>query len=145
MSSSTCDKPTVYIASPYTKGDPAINTHFQCEVFDRLLQDGRVYPIAPLWTHFQHTLFPLLYDKWREYDNGLIPLYDACLRLSSESSRCDYGESRSTGADEEVELFRRLGKPVFFSLERLFEWVDGHVQSQEKGAASNGLDGSIDD
>ena len=35
-------KPVVYIASPYTKGDVAMNTHFQCKVFDRLLSDGKV-------------------------------------------------------------------------------------------------------
>lgn len=34
-------KPIVYIASPYTGGDVAINTHFQCRVFDQLLEDGK--------------------------------------------------------------------------------------------------------
>jgi len=51
-------KLVIYIASPYTSGDVAMNTHFQCKVFDELLSDGRVIPIAPLWSHFQHTVFP---------------------------------------------------------------------------------------
>jgi hypothetical protein len=33
-------RPTVFIASPYTKGDVAMNTHFQCKIFDQLLRGG---------------------------------------------------------------------------------------------------------
>jgi hypothetical protein len=51
-------KPIVYIASAYTKGDPAVNVHFQCKIFDELLGDGVVWPYAPLVSHFQHTVFP---------------------------------------------------------------------------------------
>src|SRR4051812_47449802 len=30
-------KPVVYIASPYSRGDAAINTHFQCQLWDKLM------------------------------------------------------------------------------------------------------------
>src|SRR3546814_16537408 len=77
-------KLVVYIASPYSKGDPAINTNFQCKIFDRLLGDGKVLPIAPLWSHFQHTLFPRPYQNWIDYDQALLHIYDCCLRLTAE-------------------------------------------------------------
>lgn len=75
-------KPKVYIASPYTIGSRTINAEFQCKIFDRLMHDGLVTPIAPLWSHFQHCLFPRPWKEWIEYDLEMIPLYDACLRLN---------------------------------------------------------------
>jgi len=125
MSADWSGRPKVFIASPYSKGDPAANTHFQCEIFDRLLSDGKVLPIAPLWTHFQHTLFPRPYTDWTSYDQALLPLYDCCLRLTAEVGRMSYLEGTSNGADAEVATFKTLGKPVFFSIEELYEWVDG--------------------
>jgi hypothetical protein len=120
-------KPTVYIASPYTKGDAAINTRFQCEIFDMLLSTGKVLPVAPLWSHFQHTIFPRRYRDWVEYDNQMIELYDCCLRLDvyfkDGRRKYEYSESASLGADAEVDLFRKLNKPVFFSVADLMEWV----------------------
>lgn len=116
-------RPVVYIASPYTKGDPAINTHFQCEIWNRLMDDGVVWPVAPLWSHFQHTMYPRKYEDWVAYDLALIPRYDACLRLKSEYSRTGYSEEKSTGADNEVAEFKRLGKPVFYSIEELYAWA----------------------
>jgi hypothetical protein len=123
MSEETIAKPTVFIASPYTRGDPAINTHFQCQIFDKLLSDQKVLPVAPLWTHFQHLLFPRDYEDWIAYDQAMLRLYDCCLRLDATNSARGYTQSESSGADAEVETFRQLGKPVFFSVESLYEWV----------------------
>ena len=117
-------KPVVYIASPYSKGDPAINTHFQCQVFDQLMDDGHVWPVVPLWSHFQHTLFPRPYEDWIAYDLALLPRYDACLRLNAEYPKLKYTEDRSSGADREVDEFKRMGKPVFYSIEDLYEWAE---------------------
>lgn len=116
-------KPIVYIASPYSKGDPAINTYFQCEVFDRLMDAGLVWPVAPLWSHFQHTVKPRSYRDWTSYDLAMIPRYDACLRLSACFPKLGYFQSESSGADKEVETFVALGKPVFTSVEELYDWV----------------------
>jgi hypothetical protein len=125
------EKPTVYIASPYSKGDSAINTHFQCEIFDRLLSDGRVLPVAPLWSHFQHLLFPRPYAEWIRYDREMLRLYDCCLRLDATCNRTGYTEGSSAGADGEVELFRAMGKPVFFSIEGLYEWLERRIGTHE--------------
>lgn len=119
-------RPVVYIASPYTNGDVAMNTHFQCWVFDRLLNDGKVWPVAPLWSHFQHTVFPRPYQDWIEYDQALLRLYDACLRLSAELSSVGYSQGDSHGADAEVKTFENHGKPVFYSIDSLYEWVDAN-------------------
>jgi len=118
-------KPFVYIASPYTKGDPAINAHFQCKVFDELLSDGIVLPYAPLWTHFQHTVFPKPYKVWVEYDLAILPKFDACLRLTSSLPDLNYSVSESSGADGEVKEFERLGKPVFYSKQDLYDYFTG--------------------
>jgi hypothetical protein len=120
-------KPTVYIASPYTKGDVAINTYFQCKVFDELLTDGRVLPVAPLWSHFQHTVFPRPYQDWIQYDQEMLRLYDCCLRLDATLDRLNYVQHESSGADAEVKTFKAMGKPVFFSIEELYTWVDGRM------------------
>lgn len=111
-------KPTVYIASAYTKGDPAINTHFQCKIFDQLLSDGIVLPIAPLHLHFQQTIFPRPQTDWIEYDLQIIRLYDYCLRLDARVG--EYEQAESSGADGEVEQFIRQGKMIFYSIEDLY-------------------------
>jgi hypothetical protein len=116
-------KPWVYIASPYTKGDPAINTRFQCATFDTLLSWGTVVPYAPLWSHFQHTIFPRVYADWLRYDHDIITRMDACLRLPSTHPITGYREEQSNGADSEVAAFKAAGKPVFYSMEELRAWL----------------------
>jgi hypothetical protein len=125
-------KPVVYIASPYTKGDVAINVWFQCTIFDELLADGRVLPIAPLWSHFQHTLHPRPYREWIEYDQALLHLYDCCLRLCATNGALGYEQSESSGADGEVSAFERMGKPVFYSVDELLMWVTARQGGAER-------------
>jgi hypothetical protein len=116
-------KPVVYIASPYTKGDPAINTHFQMRVFTELMNDGVVWPFIPLVSHFIHSAFPRDYRDWIDYDLALIDRMDACLRLDAVHKPLDYRVAESTGADGEVARFVELGKPVFYDKEALYAWV----------------------
>lgn len=120
-------KPLVYVASPYTKGDSTINTHFQCKVFDRLLTDDLVIPFVPLWSHFQHVVFPRDYRDWIDYDLQLIRAanFQACLRLDAEFPELDYKITESVGADGEVRLFRELNKPVYYSIDDLYAAVLG--------------------
>lgn len=119
-------KPFVYVASPYTKGDPCMNTCFQMRVFDQMMNDKIVVPYVPLWSHFQHTAFPRPYQDWVEYDNVIIPFCDAIIRLNAELPDRGYFEAQSSGADKEVELARSLGKPVFFDITSLYEWAKGN-------------------
>ena len=118
-------KPWVYIASPYTKGDQALNVAFQMRTWDTLLSLG-VVPIAPLWTHFQHLAHPRRYQDWIDYDNELISRCDVCLRVAAAvgvQGGGVYYQNDSLGADDEVAFFLRLGKPVFYSLSELDAWL----------------------
>ena len=118
-------KPWVYIASPYTKGDCAINVRTQMEAFDQLLSLG-VVPIAPLYSHFQHIFLPRPYQDWIDLDLELIQRCDACLRLTASHQYADgttYEQSQSSGADGEVAEFKRLGKPYFYSLQGVVKWL----------------------
>ena len=127
MKSDLSKLPTVFIASPYTQGDSAANTHFQCKIFNQLLSDRKVLPVAPLWTHFQHLIYPRSYEDWIEYDQAMLRLYDCCLRLDADlncpKTQFSYRESKSSGADAEVATFKKHGKPVFYSIDDLYKWA----------------------
>jgi len=112
------EKPRVYIASPYTKGDTAINVRFQLAVFDELLSLG-VVPIAPLWSHFQHLSFPRPYEHWLAYDREIVSRCDICLRLVALFNEYSYQQAESSGADSEVRYFIQAGKPVYYSIQDL--------------------------
>lgn len=113
-------RPIIYIASPYTKGDPCINARFQCEIFDQMLTDGKAWPVAPLLSHFQHSVFPRHYQDWIDYDIAMLPLYDGCVRLNASYPALNYEIKESSGADGEVAYFLAAKKPVFFSLQALY-------------------------
>ena len=78
----------VYIASPYTKGDVAVNVRTSMEAWDKLYSAGFA-PFAPLWSHFQHLVFPRPYEDW--------DVCDAMLRLPGESSGARSGGRKSRG------------------------------------------------
>jgi len=98
----------VYIASPYTLGDVAVNVKRQIDTYDILVTKG-FYPFAPLFSHFQHMFHPRPYQDWLEQDEIWVNVCDCLLRLDGESS----------GADKEVQWAIKAGKPVFYSVEEL--------------------------
>jgi hypothetical protein len=115
-------KPIVYIASPYTRGDTAQNVDFQLRTFNRLMDEGIVWPIAPLWSHFQHTAYPRPYEDWMEYDLALLTKVDALLRLCATNALTGYKQYVSSGADAEVEFCLSRGIPVFYTTYDLYVW-----------------------
>lgn len=98
----------VYIAGPYTRPDPCANTHAAMRMWDLLYEKGYA-PFCPHWSHFQHTCMPRHYSDWLAFDLEWLRVCDAVLRLPGESS----------GADEEVAEAKRLGIPVFHTVEEL--------------------------
>jgi hypothetical protein len=100
----------VYVAGPYTKGDPCINTHRAIEAGNAVLDAGFA-PFVPHLSHFWHTASPRVYEDWMELDLAWVVKADALLRLPGESS----------GADREVALALAAGVPVFHSLPELIE------------------------
>jgi hypothetical protein len=116
-------KPIVYISSPYSKGDPCINTFAHVQMFNRLLDDGVVVPIAPLVSHFLHTMHPRAYEDWLQYDLELIRVADACLRINASHDKLQYRQTESSGADRECERCLKLGIPVFYDVPSLYDWL----------------------
>jgi hypothetical protein len=102
------DKIKVYIASPYTKGDTAINVKRQLDCVDELMTLGYA-PFAPLYSHFQHMAHPRPYTDWVEIDLIWVEACDVVLRLEGESS----------GADGEVAYAQKNNIPVVYSIEEL--------------------------
>lgn len=97
---------TVYIASPYSKGNAEANVNKQIRAFAALAKLGFA-PMAPLLGHFVHRLHPIPYEAWMAMDLEWIPRCDILLRLPGESA----------GADREVECALQHGVPVFFAVE----------------------------
>ena len=98
----------VYIASPYTIGDTAVNVKIQLDTVDKLMNLGFA-PFAPLYSHFQHMAHPRPYHNWLAIDLEWVSTCDYLLRLPGESN----------GADIEVAHAKKLNKPVFYSIEEL--------------------------
>ncbi len=92
----------IYVAGPYTGGDPVLNTRKAIEAGEQLRALGFV-PFIPHLTHLWHLISPHDIDYWYEYDNEWIRKCDALLRLPGKSK----------GADAEVALALELGIPVF--------------------------------
>lgn len=103
----------VYIASPYTKGNQAVNVRRQIDMVDLLMNNGFV-PYAPLYSHFQHLVHPRPYQDWIDIDLFWVEDCDCLLRLDGESN----------GADIEVTHAKENGKPVFYSTEELFQYFN---------------------
>jgi hypothetical protein len=124
-------RPLVYIASPYTLGDQAINARFQCETFDRLMNEFKVFPYAPLWNHYQHSIFPRQAQDWVDHDNAVLVRCDAVLRLDvyyegevqAGGGMFTYFQQESSGSDAEVALAVSRGIPVFYNVADLYKWV----------------------
>lgn len=106
----------VYIAGPYTKGDPFENTKKAIELGQRLLDAGYC-PFVPHLTHFWHTMIQENpWEVWMDLDLQWLPTCDVVFRMEGESK----------GADIEVSEANRLGVPVVYSWEQLEEskeWI----------------------
>lgn len=98
----------VYIASPYTLGDVAVNVKRQIDMANQLMNRGFA-PFWPLHSHFQHLVCPRPYEDWIKVDLEWVLVCDAVLRLTGESK----------GADGEVKYANDHGIPVFTSVSEL--------------------------
>ena len=66
-------------------------------------------PFVPLYSHFQHMMFPRPYEDWLKYDFEWVEACDCVLRLPGESK----------GGDLEVEHAEKNGIKVFYSVDEL--------------------------
>jgi hypothetical protein len=100
----------IYVASPYSLGDPLTNVRRQINAAEELINAGFV-PFLPLLSHYQNEIHSHDYETWVRLDNSWIEVCHAVLRLPGESK----------GADGEVALARELGIPVYYSVGELVE------------------------
>jgi hypothetical protein len=96
---------TVFIASPYTVGDSAVNVRQSLDVADELLVLG-LFPFCPLLFHFWHFMSPKSYDTWCDIDNVWLLKCDAVYCI----------EGISPGATSEVALAMKNNIPVVYSM-----------------------------
>ena len=106
----------VYISSPYTLGDAAVNVKRQMDMADMLMNLNFI-PFAPLYFHFQQMMHPRSYDHWIEVDKIWVSRCDCVLRLSGISK----------GADIEVEKAIELGIPVFYNVDDLVDYYKNWI------------------
>ncbi len=104
----------IYVAGPYTGGDPVINTRKAIEAGELLRGMGFV-PFIPHLSMIWHLVEPHDVAFWYEYDNAWVERCDGLIRLPGESK----------GADAEVKLALELGMPVFEIVH-----IDGHATLQ---------------
>jgi len=94
-------RPWIYVAGPYTRPDPVLNTHRAIKLGDQLYGAG-FFPIVPHVTLLQQLVVPQDVEYWYRYDLNFVDRCDALVRMPGES----------TGSDREVEYAYGLGKPV---------------------------------
>ena len=102
------DKKWVYIASPYTHGDVAVNVKNQMDTFIKLRENGFV-PIAPLMCHFIHISHPRDYDFWFDTAVDWLLKCDFLVRLKGESA----------GADKEELIAKENDIKIYYGIDEL--------------------------
>ena len=107
----------VYIASPYTLGDVGMNVRFQLDITNQLIDLGFI-PFTPLYYHFQHIFHPRHYTDWMKLDFAWLRQCDCLLRFHIVYDTY----LTSSGADKEEEEAKRLGMPIFYSIDELVNY-----------------------
>ena len=121
--------PLVYIAGPYSAPTPEetqANVDRAIDAGNRLMDAGLRVRVPHL-SHYQHARKPRPYREWMDIDADEVRRCDILLRL----------EAASPGADEEVQLARERGMPVYFSeVLLLAAWrADLEAQQRQVGEA----------
>lgn len=94
--------PLVYVAGPYTRPDPVLNTRTACLLADQLVAAGAAV-FVPHLTLLWHAISPADVEEWYERDLAVLAHCQAVALLPGES----------TGADREVGFARARDIPVY--------------------------------
>lgn len=105
-------KKVVYVAGPYTKPDPVLNTQAAVDLAEKLVAAGYT-PIVPHLCHLWHLISPHSYTYWVELSAEWLRLADAILVLPGES----------LGTLNEVELAKTLGIPIYQTISQVKRFV----------------------
>jgi|SRR5215467_577434 len=96
----------IYVAGPYSTGDPVINTRNAIYAAEELIKKGHI-PYVPHLTLLWHIVAPHDLEFWYEYDQVWLRFCNAVFRLEGES----------TGAANECKVARSIGLPIYLKLE----------------------------
>ena len=107
-------KPLIYIAGPYTHGDPVTNTRDAVEEGMRIYEATGAGVIVPHLSLLAHVMFPRPLDYWYNFDLAQLIYCDAVYRLDGPSH----------GADREVAFAEEHGIPVFLDRRALLLWIE---------------------
>jgi len=107
-------KARVYVAGPYSLGQPDENIRAATDAAEKLWHAGFI-PFVPHWNFFWGFLYPKDHKEWLCWCKAWLRECDFLLRLPGESA----------GADAEVEFAERLGLRVFGSIEELKDYWRG--------------------
>lgn len=92
----------VYVAGPYTQGDPIVNVRNAVEVAAYLMDHGHT-PLVPHLNFSWHLVEPRPYEDWMSWCLDWVVKCDALLRIPGDSP----------GADREVKQAEKAGIPVY--------------------------------
>ena len=113
--------PLVYVAGPYTRPDPVLNTRDAVLAADQVLELGAV-AFVPHLSLLHHAISPKPYEDWIRIAMQMLSRCDVVLRIPGESP----------GADREVELARELGLAAVTSVVGLEAWLRGRADAIEE-------------
>lgn len=104
----------LYIAGPYSAGDPAENVKRAIDVAQYAANCcPLIKPYIPHLTHYWEQLYHHEYEFWLSLDFEYLVLCDALFRLPGESN----------GADKEVALAKEKGIPIFTDLNKCVRYL----------------------
>lgn len=92
----------LYVAGPYTRPDPVINTNAACRVGTIIFEQSEWAPFIPHTTLLWHAVTPRGIDFWYELDIHHMLNCDAVVRLPGASS----------GADAEIDAAVEAGMTI---------------------------------
>lgn len=104
----------VYIAAPYTKPDPAINTRNAIAAGERVLQETTDWlPFVPHLFHLWHLIHPHPYNFWMDMDHNWLKACHAIVMVGDMSE----------GVKEDLNKASDMALPVFLTLDEFIEWT----------------------
>src|SRR5690606_23859193 len=78
-------RPVVYVAGPYSQGDPAENVATAVRVASLLMDRGWAWPLGPPLSHLWHMIAPRPHRDWIDLDLALLARCDRLVRLPAAS------------------------------------------------------------
>lgn len=87
----------VYVAGPYTLGDPVLNVRAACAAAEEIVRVGHT-PFVPHLSHLWHLISPKPWEYWMDYDKAWLDKCDVVVRLPGESRGADLECARATSS-----------------------------------------------